>query len=36
MCSGLYLMLHRLSEYYERERKFKKKLERVMRKHGWM
>lgn len=35
-CSGFYFALHRLAEYYEREKRFKRKLERVMKKHGWI
>jgi type II secretory pathway component PulF len=35
-CSGFYSMLHRLAEYYERERRFKRKLKKILRKHGWM
>jgi hypothetical protein len=35
-CSGFYFMLHRYLEYKKMEREFKRKLKKILRKHGWI
>jgi len=35
-CSGFYFMLHRYAEHVKLEREFKKKLVKILKKHGWM
>jgi hypothetical protein len=34
-CGGFYKALHEWAKWLERERRFKKKLIRVLKKHGW-
>ena len=35
-CSGFYRALHEWMKWLEREKRFKRRLRKVLRKHGWL
>jgi predicted Fe-S protein YdhL (DUF1289 family) len=35
-CSGIYRALHELSKWLEMERRFRRRIRRVLRRHKWL